>query len=184
MPTTLTCGYSISVEDGVCATCGHEGLVLVVRFRNNEGSAQTDSLCENCAPTPRGSPITGIAMWEPNVGTCSVVPTKAVKRKSQRRERALAEALGGRRQPASGALPHAKGDVRKRGEWRIDDKMTKQKSFPLSKELFAKVRSECTYPEKPAMVIAFLDPISGEVVEEVAVVDINTFKEMASDKDR
>ncbi len=107
-------------------------------------------------------------------------PTRAMKKKAVRRERALAESLGGRAQPNSGATPHAKGDVRVRGRWRIDDKTTRNKSFSLTRGIINKIRSECSGSEDFAITIGFLNPRTQKEEEEVVVMDKSTWEEMVN----
>jgi hypothetical protein len=64
------------------------------------------------------------------------------KRQSELQERRTARAVGGRVQPASGALPHAKGDVRAAGELRIECKTTSGSSYILKKSDLKKITRE------------------------------------------
>ena len=90
-----------------------------------------------------------------------VEPKKGVSRKvrkaSDREERKLAEDLGGRRQAGSGAMPWAKGDVRVRGKFRVEHKMTEAKSYRIEREVLDKIRIEAEGSEVPALVIMFSD---------------------------
>lgn len=88
------------------------------------------------------------------------VPQK-LRRRAAKEEAWLAGSIGGKQQKASGALPGAKGDVRKRGVLRIESKITTTKSYRVDIELLRKIRSECQGTEKPAFIIAFVDPIHG-----------------------
>jgi hypothetical protein len=64
-----------------------------------------------------------------------------VKDEANRKERESAKARGLRRQPASGALPHAKGDLI--GQYTLtDQKTTKRQSFTITKAMWEKVRRE------------------------------------------
>ncbi len=115
----------------------------------------------------------------PVYNTGSRAPTKAMRRTANRREEKLAKAIGGRKQPASGALPHAKGDVRRMGEWVGDDKTcrTINKGFRLELDFITKIRSWCGRGEKFFITIGFLDPITQRVLDEVVVLDRHVFEE-------
>jgi hypothetical protein len=65
------------------------------------------------------------------------------KARSKRSERQAAKSLGGKLQPASGALNavHLKGDV-KTDIFLVDDKVTAQKSFSLNFETWRKLSKE------------------------------------------
>lgn len=88
--------------------------------------------------------------------------SKAAKRRvkdSRRLEKALADDLGGRPQPASGAtrLAGYKGDVRKMGRWRVEHKFT---DSLLKYNLFTRdIASICAHAadsgENPALVVEF-----------------------------
>lgn len=82
---------------------------------------------------------------------------KKTKRRSRRQELDMADALAGRVQPGSGSLPHAKGDVRVRGKYRVECKFTRFKSYVLKLETLDKIRSECATDETPVLDLAFLD---------------------------
>jgi hypothetical protein len=85
-------------------------------------------------------------------------PSERMRKRAKRTELEIAEDIGGKAQKASGALPWAKGDVRKRGEHRIEAKTTKTKSYHVTRKELDKIRGECAYGEKPAFVISFVNP--------------------------
>lgn len=64
------------------------------------------------------------------------------KRKSVLQERSIAEDIGGRLQPGSGAPEFYKGDVRKAGELRVEAKTTSKGSFTLKSSELEKIRNE------------------------------------------
>lgn len=62
-------------------------------------------------------------------------------RRARRSEEELAKSSGGRRQPASGALPGRKGDVRENG-FLVDDKFTDAASYTITKKTWRKIEQE------------------------------------------
>lgn len=82
---------------------------------------------------------------------------KKIKRLSRRQELGLAEDTDSRAQKGSGALPWAKGDVRKKGIFRAECKFTRAKSYTVTRETLEKIRSECDFGETPLLDIQFLD---------------------------
>lgn len=85
-------------------------------------------------------------------------PSKKMRKRAKRSEEEIADSVGGRRQKNSGALPWAKGDVRKKGELRIEAKTTKSKQYIVTRRELDKIRGECGLGEKPAFVIVFVNP--------------------------
>lgn len=64
------------------------------------------------------------------------------RRKSVLQERSIAEDIGGRLQPGSGAPEFYKGDVRKAGELRVEAKTTSKGSYNLKASDLEKIRNE------------------------------------------
>lgn len=95
---------------------------------------------------------------------------KKIKRASGKQERKIAADIGGRVQPASGATPFAKGDVRKAGVARVEAKFTYGKSWTLSKETFLKIMSESTLTEVPSIVVDFKDRSSDKTDLSLVVI--------------
>lgn len=84
-------------------------------------------------------------------------PNMTKRQRSQISERELASRVGGRVQPASGALPVVglKGDV-VTSKFLIDDKVTAKGSFSVSLALWRKLRSQAFHTRKlPAISINF-----------------------------
>jgi len=77
------------------------------------------------------------------------------RKKSMKQEDRLAKKLGGRRQKASGAVPHSRGDVRT-VELLTEAKRTDKKSISIKVDYLAKITKEATaYNCIPAVAIAF-----------------------------
>ena len=88
----------------------------------------------------------------------------------------MAEDTGGHRQPASGALPGAKGDVRKRGVYRGESKFTRNKSFILTRQLLDKISGECGQGEYPVLDVNFIDT-NGRSQDRWVCVPYDTWKD-------
>ena len=82
---------------------------------------------------------------------------KKIKRLSRRQELGLATDTDSQAQKGSGALPWAKGDVRKRGAFRAECKFTRSKSYSVTRATLDKIRSECSVNETPLLDLQFLD---------------------------
>ena len=113
-------------------------------------------------------------------------PTKKDKRKSRKQELRIAEDIGGRRQPGSGNQAHAKGDVRKKGEFRIEAKFTRAKQFTLKREELDKINGECSYGEKPVFQIDFISSVTDKVDDSWVAIPYDDWKELidAASKNR
>lgn len=97
-----------------------------------------------------------------------------VKKQANKQEKEFAKrtkALGGNRQPASGAFWSAKGDV-KIGKYALgDNKQTKYKSFKIDKQMWKKIKQEALEQRKE---IPFLQ-IEMVEVEPLIVISENDF---------
>lgn len=65
----------------------------------------------------------------------------SVKKRSRKSEQDAAAEIGGRVQPASGALPGMKGDVQSR-DFLLEDKFTDAASYSLSRTVLDKIEHE------------------------------------------
>jgi hypothetical protein len=102
---------------------------------------------------------------------------KKNKRLSQEQERDIAEELGARVQPNSGAMTGAKGDVRKKDHFRLEAKFTRAGSYSLQLDDLHKIASECSGWEKPLVVIDFLEPGTSRLKDRFAVLQFDHVKE-------
>lgn len=96
--------------------------------------------------------------------------TSRLKKVSAKQERRIASDVGGRAQPASGALPGAKSDVRKVGRLRVEAKFTYAKAYRLTMDVIDKIVGEAQGDELPGVVVDFMDKSSGRVLRTVVVV--------------
>lgn len=103
-------------------------------------------------------------------------PDKKARKLSQKQERELAAAVGGRTQPGSGALPGAKGDFRVNGVVRGEAKCTKAASYRLELADLRKIRSECAGREKMSFLVRFLDT-DGRTKDEFALISREDWEE-------
>ena len=103
-------------------------------------------------------------------------PDRGAKRRSQRQERKLAHDIGGRAQPGSGSQPGAKGDIRKRGEARVESKFTQAKSYRVERKTLDKIRGEAAFGEVPSLDIEFQDP-AGRPEDRWVLIPYDIWKE-------
>jgi len=90
--------------------------------------------------------------------------SKRQKRVSRKQEERMAEDLGGRAQPASGALPGAKGDVRKFGVVRAEAKYTAKSSYILKLSDLDKIIGEAGL-DNAVLQLCFVDRANRPVAE-------------------
>jgi hypothetical protein len=145
---------------GACSVCGVDLHGAVTRLR--AGDLVTNGLCAACSSS--GHPFVF-----PSIRTPVTRHNRQQKRASIRQEDRIAHDIKGRRQKASGSMPHAKGDVRKRGSMRVEAKYTTGRSFTIKYDELVKIRSECTGDETPAFQFTFMDRDRKPIDEWVAV---------------
>lgn len=140
--------------EGTCSKCANPGQVFRV-FVTHDGKAGTSAAC--CAGCLQSPLELALMLEETPVEGLRRPITKRRRKRVDALEKSIAKAIGGRTQPASGAMPWAKGDVRKKGEYRVEHKSTEAKTYGLSLEILKKIEGEAAYPEKPALVVDFLE---------------------------
>jgi hypothetical protein len=94
--------------------------------------------------------------------------SKMQKRISNKQERRMAKDLGGRVQPASGAMKNAKGDVRKLGVVRGEAKYTSKESFILKKSELEKIVNEAGL-ERAVLQLCFIGRATNRPVATFAI---------------
>lgn len=77
------------------------------------------------------------------------------QKRSIEQEKNAAKRYGGKRVPASGAMPGSKGDVRDKGRLMVECKFTRAKSYRLKLEDLMKLESEAGANEAPVFEIEF-----------------------------
>jgi hypothetical protein len=105
-------------------------------------------------------------------------PSKRDKKHSTKQDLRMAARTGGRLQPGSGNQDDAKGDVRVKGKYRIEDKFTRAASFSLTREILSKIRGECEHGEKPVLGIEFCNKNTLKVEDEWVVMQVEDWEEM------
>lgn len=90
------------------------------------------------------------------------------KKLSAKQEKRIAEDLGGKVQPASGATKHAKGDVRAMGEVRAEAKYTFAPSYTLKREELEKIIHEAGL-ERAVLQLCFMDKRTNRPLHEFAI---------------
>lgn len=182
MPVPLTVRHKLFFKQGTCEKCKADTMILRAEVHSDGVYDATPNVCLECLSQAGGEQVETLVFNEPRYNTGRRPPTRGMQRTARRRELALAADIGGQKQPASGSLPHAKGDVRRIGEWLGDDKTcrTIKKGFHLTLELISKVRSWCKRREKFFITIGFLDPITQRSLAEVVVIDRTVFEEIVN----
>lgn len=90
--------------------------------------------------------------------------SKMQKRVSAKQEKRMAEDLGGRVQPASGALKHAKGDVRVMGSVRAEAKYTSKSQYILKLPELDKIIGEAGL-DRAVLQVCFVDRANRPILE-------------------
>jgi len=107
--------------------------------------------------------------------------SKDNKKLANKREVAQAKELGGSRVPLSGALNHAKGDIKVK-DWLLDSKYTCKISINISGTQLAKINKEAREAgKKPALLIKLESPPFGTPGSWVVMPQID-FEELINDR--
>lgn len=97
------------------------------------------------------------------------------------KEKKLALRVGGRTTNASGSKTE-KGDVRKVGIARIEHKITERKSFSVTREMVKKVvNASAACEEIAAIVVEFIDGVTGKSEGELAIIPIEDLIRLLQD---
>lgn len=98
--------------------------------------------------------------------------------KSQLQEKRVAKDINGKVQRGSGSQDFAKGDIRKRGDIRIECKTTSGKSYILKRSTLDKIRMEAAMggAEEWALAIEFQGAVG--MNSKFAVIDWYTFLDL------
>lgn len=178
MPVPLKIILTPAATD-TCNRCGY--LRPCIRFDLFSGVAagSTDPLCLGCLGS--GEQIIGEIDLHETAEETSLSRRPALRRQkrlSQKQEIEIATALGGYVQPASGSLPGAKGDGRRKDVLRFEAKFTQANSFQLQLDELYKIASECHGRERPVLVLDFKEKTTGKLRDRFAVVRFEDVKEM------
>jgi hypothetical protein len=108
----------------------------------------------------------------------SRVSAKRQRRTSMKREDAVAQVLGGRRQKGSGSVASLKGDVRVRDKFRVEHKHTRAGSYRVTQNELSKIRGECTGLEIPLFIIEFLEKATGRLQDSWTMIETHHFQKL------
>ena len=103
---------------------------------------------------------------------------RAQKKRSREQELEIAEELGAKMQKGSGSISGSKGDVRKKGEVRVEAKYTEAASYSLRLEDLHKILSECHGTERPVFVVDFVEKTTKRLTDRYAIVPFYDLKEL------
>lgn len=104
------------------------------------------------------------------------VPPQVIKRLFKKQERQVAKATRGKKQPGSGNIEGYKSDVRVRGKWRIECKLTTKNSRRIELAELEKIRSECSAGEVPAFTVRYVDGQTRRTLEEWVMIPAKEFE--------
>ena len=102
-------------------------------------------------------------------------PKRAV---SKRQDARVMSALGGRIQPASGAMPGYKSDGRIPGRYRIETKYTQADAYSMSIKDLWKIAGECEGLERPLFIIDYLEKSTHKLRGRYAVLPFADLEKM------
>ena len=104
-------------------------------------------------------------------------PSKRLRKRAALTEKRVAEEIGGRTQKNSGALPWAKGDVRKKGEHRLEVKTCTLKGYRVSRSNLDKIRGECATGEKPGFIVEFINRLTHKLEDRWILIPFEDWRE-------
>lgn len=159
-----------------CHLCEEPGLCIRSSVFGKSGLAETKAICLNCI----GDGVEHeLEIEEPEVEASSKRKGfKQNKRLSRKQEIDLADDLGGKVQLNSGATVGSKGDVRVKGEYRVEAKFTAANSYKLDLDELHKIESECEGLEKPLFIVDFIDKHTKKPKERYATLPYDQLKEL------
>lgn len=165
-------------SDGVCAKCGRAyiagNLLMAFHIFAEGGTDKTEAVCCDCLK--QGAELSA-TIELPDLSPGRQPPSRQLVKRTRKEERELASRAGGRRQPASGALPGLKGDGVLKGVARWDSKMCLSKKVSWDFDDLIKIRSEAAYGEIPAIITAFTDRHTHQVKERWVTIPYETWEE-------
>ena len=165
-------------ETGNCKNCGNWAFTASYTVTVGTSTETSPPLCVACEG---GEAVVDLPPPPP---VLTGPPGRRVKAASARNERRVAEGIGGRTQPGSGNQPGAKGDVRKRGAYRVENKDSYSNQFILRLAVLNKIRGECGTGEKPALVLTFMEKNTMRPRERWAIIPYPDWESHASGEDR
>ena len=170
---------SVASTDEACSKCGTndtDSLVFKVVAIVDGHWGEAEPLCACCMDGGTRSDIPMMPLLDGPAPRRKAL--KKAKKTSLRQEIDIAEELEGRTQPGSGNQAGAKGDVRKKGELRIEAKYTQASSYSLKLDELEKIAGEAAHGELAVMVIDFLSPGISRLRDRFAVLHFHDLKEL------
>ncbi len=165
-------------ENTPCSVCGSFTTCLTFTVFAGTGVERQTPHCTACLQAGQ-SEIFRVEQAKLESGR--LPPSKKDKKLAQVQERKIAEDIGGRTQPGSGNQSHAKGDVRKKGAFRIEAKWTKSSQFTITREILGKINGECSHGEKPMVQLDFLDRASSRPLESWVIIPYSDWLELTDE---
>lgn len=160
---------------GTCS-CGFIGEVYTFTLSTSAGVETSSPTCGECLNRDKEVVVDIVPPPPPPAGP----PSRRVQKASRRNEAKVARGIGGRTQPGSGNQPGAKGDVRKRGEYLVENKDSYSNQYILTLAVLNKIRGECAFREKPALVLTFMEKGTDRPRDRWAIVPYNDWEEYAN----
>ena len=114
---------------------------------------------------------------EPDLEAGVRPPSRSLRRRAALTEKRLAEDVGGKVQKNSGALPWAKGDVRKKGSLRLEAKTATTKGYRVMRTDLDKIRGECANGEKPGFLIEFINRLTHKLEDRWILIPYEDWRE-------
>jgi hypothetical protein len=174
----------VETREANCADCGTSPHVELHFFIETYAGV-SELVCQSCLSKEGGQFETTLEDLTPAPASRRKV-LRRQKRLSAKQELAIAGELGGRMQKASGAMAHAKGDVRVKHVARVEAKYTEARSYKVELDELYKIASEASHGEVPVLAVDFLEKGTGRLRDRFVVLHFNTLKELlnASRKDQ
>jgi hypothetical protein len=164
------------VVKATCHLCEEAAVCIRVNVFGKTGLSETPLTCLECISDGVEH---AVELEEPEVEiTSKRKGFKENKRLSRKQEIDLADDLGGKVQLNSGATVGSKGDVRVKGEYRVEAKFTAANSYKLDLDELYKIQSECEGLEKPLFIVDFLDKHTKKPKDRFAVLQYDQLKEL------
>jgi hypothetical protein len=160
-----------AVGQGSCDSCYYVRDLFKLHVSVETGMDSTKSLCLSCLGSAQD-----VNVEQADMRPGREPPSRKTKKLSQRQERELAHRTGGNAQKGSGAMIGYKGDVRKKGVVRVECKLTRARSFCVTRVVLDKIRSEAVDREIPSLHIQFVSRL-GKVEDEWVAVPVQDWEE-------
>jgi hypothetical protein len=159
-----------------CSRCGaKDTLTLAFTVITEEHSGEAAELCLECACKGGSTDVPMTLLAEKPSKRKAF---KKIKKVSLKQEIEVNELLGARTQPGSGNQAGAKGDGRRKGDIRTEQKFTVAASYSLKLEELWKIAGEASHGEMPVFVIDYKEPGTSKLRDRFAVLPFNDVVEL------